>query len=548
MAPADERCAEHGADGLDERTVPPLGMTGQQFLTAGLSTVTEIEQYYSTIRDRPVLPAISPGYLKELLPEHAPEHGEAWSDIAKDIEDKIMPGVTHWQHPRYMAFFPASSTFPGILGEMWSAALTAPAFNWICSPVVTELETVVLDWLAQILHLPTAFLSSGQGGGVIQGSASEAVVTAMVAARERYVRRQIEREGLTDADEIEDRSFEIKSKLVALASEQAHSSVKKAAIIASTRFRSINTTREVAYALTGKTLRAKIKRLLANGLHPFFVGVTIGTTNTCAIDDLATISDVAKDYPDIWIHCDAAYAGAALVLPAYHHLSGQLHFVDSFNMNMHKWLLTNFDASPLYVQKRRHLTDALSISPAYLKNQYTDSGLVTDYRDWQIPLGRRFRALKIWFVLRTWGVEGLRAHIRHHIRLGVLFADLVRSRADLFSILTPPAFALTVIGVLPARGVRPDAVATHDETEPPPDQDSHIMAVPRLVEDDLQAANDNTRKVYAIIDEKKDFFLTSSVVDGMAAIRVVSANPLAEEKYVREVFDALVAAAEQVLA
>ncbi|QIW95681.1 hypothetical protein AMS68_001199 [Peltaster fructicola] len=532
---------------LDERAVPPLGMTGQQFLDAGLSAVNGIEQYYSTIQDRPVLPSVSPGYLKKLLPEHAPEHGEPWPSIAKDIEDKIMPGVTHWQHPRYMAFFPASSTFPGILGEMWSAALTAPAFNWICSPVVTELETVVLDWLAQMLHLPKTFLSSTQGGGVTQGSASEAVVTVMVAARERYVRRQIEREGLTDPDEVEDRSFEIKSKLVALASEQAHSSVKKAAIIASTRFRSINTTRDTAYALDGNTLRAKIEELITNGLTPFFVGVTIGTTNTCAIDDLASIAEVAKDYPDIWIHCDAAYAGAALVLPAYHHLSTQLHFVDSFNMNMHKWLLTNFDASPLFVQRRRYLTDALSISPAYLKNQYTDSGLVTDYRDWQIPLGRRFRALKIWFVLRTWGVEGLRAHIRHHIKLGRLFAGLIRSRSDLFSILTPPLFALTVITVRSARGAAVDVSKANDHIEPSPDQDSHIMATSTLADQDLQIANENTKKVYAIVDEKKDFFLTSSVVDGVAAIRVVSANPLAEERYIRQVFDVLVAAAEQVL-
>lgn len=542
--------SEHSIDrpgGFDERTVPPLGMTGQQFLEAGLSAVTEIEQYYSTIQDRPVLPSITPGWLKQLLPEHAPEQGEPWPSIAKDIEDKIMPGVTHWQHPRYMAFFPASSTFPGILGEMWSAALTAPAFNWICSPVVTELETVVLDWLAQILQLPKTFLSSTQGGGVIQGSASEAVVTVMVAARERYVRRQIEREGLTDPDEVEDRSFEIKSKLVALASEQAHSSVKKAAIIASTRFRSINTTRDTAYALDGKTLRAKIEELVAKGLSPFFVGVTIGTTNTCAIDDLASIADVAKDYPDIWIHCDAAYAGAALVLPAYHHLSIQLHFVDSFNMNMHKWLLTNFDASPLFVQRRRYLTDALSISPAYLKNQYTDSGLVTDYRDWQIPLGRRFRALKIWFVLRTWGVQGLRAHIRHHIKLGNLFASLIGSRSDLFSILTPPAFALTVITVRPARGAAVDVGKTNGHIEPPADPDSHVTAISTLTDQDLQTANENTKRVYAIVDEKKDFFLTSSVVDGVAAIRVVSANPLAEEKFIRQVFDVLVTAAEQVL-
>lgn len=235
----------HGHDStLDQRIVPPMGMTGSQFQEAAIATVNDIEKYYSTLADRPVVPSIEPGYMQKLLPDEAPQQGEEWESIAKDIEGKIMPGVTHWQSPKFMAFFPANSTYPGILGEMWSAALTAPAFNWMCSPVVTELETVVLDWLAKILKLPEVFLSSNEGGGVIQGSASEAIATVMVAARERFVRRQLERENLSPStsseEELEDRACEIRSKLVALGSEQAHSSTKKAAIIAGTRYRSIS--------------------------------------------------------------------------------------------------------------------------------------------------------------------------------------------------------------------------------------------------------------------------------------------------------------------
>lgn len=534
--------------GLDERTVPPMGMTGQQFQDAAISTVNDIERYYSTLSERPVVPSISPGYLQKLLPSEAPQQGEHWNAIAQDIERKIMPGVTHWQSPKYMAFFPANSTYPSILAEMWSAALTAPAFNWICSPVVTELETVVLDWLAKVLGLPDAFLSTAQGGGVIQGSASEAVVTVMVAARERFVTRQLERENITDPEEAEDRACEIRSKLVALGSEQAHSSTKKAAIIAGTRYRSITASRANDYALTGQNLRQKLEELTAKGLQPYYLTVSIGTTNTCAVDDFASIAAVAKDYPDIWIHCDAAYAGAALVLPESRHLAQQMSLVDSFDMNMHKWLLANFDASALFVQSRADLTRALSITPAYLRNQFTDAGLVTDYRDWQIPLGRRFRALKIWFVLRTWGVEGLQAHIRHHVRLGELFAELVRSRSDLFSIFTPPAFALTVITVNARKGRRAEVEdAAQNGGDPRPYEESQKVVHPQADEKELEAANKATEAVYKIIDERKEFFLTSTVIGGVFAIRVVSANPLAEEKYVRQVFEELVEAAEKVL-
>ncbi|GAB7354195.1 hypothetical protein MBLNU459_g4746t1 [Dothideomycetes sp. NU459] len=532
----------------DERPVPPMGMTSTAFTDAANSAVADIASYYDTVSTRPVLPSVSPGYLRALLPSRAPTSPEPWSAIRADLEAKIMPGITHWQSPDFMAFFPASSTYPGILAEMWSAALTSANFNWLCSPAVTELETVVLDWLARMLALPAAFESGGTGGGVIQGSASEATVTVMVAARERYVRRMIEREGITDEEEREDRMCELRGKLVALAGDQAHSSAHKAANIAGTRYRSIETTLEHGFALTGKKLRSTIEGLKAKGLEPYYLTVTLGTTNSCATDDFESIAHVKRDYPDLWIHVDAAYAGSALVCDEYQHYTKHFATFDSFDMNMHKWLLTNFDASCLFVQNRRDLTDALSITPAYLRNAFSDSGLVTDYRDWQIPLGRRFRALKIWFVIRTYGVDGLKAHIRHHIKLGNLFVDLIKSRPDLFSIFTPPAFALTVLTVKPRPGKVAQPHSSTDGADPRPYEESHVPVLPESRSGvDLKEANAVTKEVYELIDSRRQVFLTSSVIGGVYAIRVVSANPLAEEKGLRKAFDILVSTTEEVL-
>ncbi|KAH7396010.1 pyridoxal phosphate-dependent transferase [Cadophora sp. MPI-SDFR-AT-0126] len=495
-------------------------MDSKQFKEAAASAIDEIVSYYDTIEDRRVVSNVEPGYLKKLLPDGPPQDGESWADIQKDIETKIMPGLTHWQSPNFMAFFPASSSFPGMLGELYSAAFTAPAFNWICSPAVTELETIVLDWLAKLLNLPDCYLSTSHGGGVIQGSASEAIVTVMVAARDKYLRETTSHlSGL----ELEDAIAYKRSKIVALGSEAAHSSTQKAAQIAGVRYRSVPVSKDNGYALTGTALAQVLDECKAQGLEPFFLTTTLGTTATCAVDDFESIALTLATYapPDvpgeIWVHVDAAYAGAALVCPEYQHLTSQFQHFHSFDMNMHKWLLTNFDASCLYVKKRKDLIDALSIMPSYLRNEFSESGLVTDYRDWQIPLGRRFRSLKIWFVLRTYGVSGLQAHIRKHVKLGEVFAGLLETRRDLFEVVTGPNFALTVFTVVPKGEGR-----TKEEKD----------AV--------------TREVYELVNSRGEIYITSSVVGGEYVIRVVSANPLAEEKFVRKAFAILVDTAEEV--
>lgn len=432
-----------------------------------------------------------------------------------------------------------------MLGELYSAAFTAPAFNWLCSPAVTELETIVLDWLAKILHLPDCFLSHGEGGGVIQGSASEGVVTVMVAARERYL-NQCCRD--LQGKEREDQVNHTRGRLVALASEQSHSSIAKAALIAGVRYMSIPTRMEDDLALTGEGLLDALQKCKHEGLEPFFLSTNLGTTATCAVDRFTEIADVTTQSSNMWTHIDAAYAGAALVLEEYAPLTTPFAKFDSFSMNMHKWLLTNFDASCLYVRARHDLTSALSITPSYLRNPFSDSGLVTDYRDWQIPLGRRFRALKIWFVMRTYGVNGLKAHVRRHIALGERFAGWIRERSDLFTIIAPPAFALTVFTLAlpsshpshPANGhTEPaitDGLTTTSTSDDLPDTPSS-----------LTQTNTLTQTVYETINATGSIFLTSSLVKGIYAVRVVSANERTDETHLRRAFQILVSTTEGVL-
>lgn len=381
-----------------------------------------------------------------------------------------------------------------------------------------------MDWLARALSLPECFLSTavddqGQpsGGGVIQVSASDAVATVMVAARERRIRDiAVDEEGLPeDGDAFVDRTMDLRPRLVALGSDQAHSSTAKGAIIAGTRYRSVPTSLDENLEMTGAALRDVLVRCQHDGLIPYYLTVTMGTTSTCAVDRLADLHAVLAERPAwqrIWVHVDAAYAGAALVADEYKPLAADLGLADSFNMNMHKWLLVNFDASCLFVRARKDLINALDVTPAYLRNAYSDTGRVIDYRNWSISLGRRFRALKIWFVMRSYGLTGLAAHIRQTVAVGETFAALIRSRPDLFDIVSRPAFGLTVFQV---RQQGPDG----------PD------------------SSEVTRKVYELVNSRGDLFITSSVVAGVYAIRVVSATT--QEPYVRRAFDIVVEAAER---
>ncbi len=397
-----------------------------------------LNAYRRALPGMPVRSPAAPGDVLAALPPAPPTLGiadghDSWDRVFADLDRLILPALTHWQHPRFFAYFPANASPPAILGELLAAGLGVQGMLWITSPACTELETRVLDWLALALDLPPAFRSDpGPGGGVIQGTASEAALVALVAARDRLRRawRDAGRPGSPEP--------------VVYASTQAHSSIAKAAMIAGIaerpddrrHLRLIDT--DEAYALRADRLADALHDDLAAGLTPCFVCSTIGTTGTTAIDPTASIAVVIGEawaradsstagLPTPWLHADAAYAGSAFICPEFRHLAAGLDRCDSLCLNPHKWLLTNFDCSAFYLRDRRPVVEALSITPEYLRNSATDAGAVIDYRDWQVPLGRRFRALKLWLVLRYFGVEGLRQHIRRDVALAELFESLVRA-------------------------------------------------------------------------------------------------------------------------
>ncbi|MFO7632859.1 MAG: pyridoxal-dependent decarboxylase [Caldilinea sp.] len=333
------------------------------------------------------------------------------------MASKVVPGVTHWQSPNFFAYFPANTSGPAILGELLSAGLGVQGMLWITSPACTELETHMMDWLVEMLALPEKFKSTSTGGGVIQDSASSAVLTALLAARERATRFAINRIGGT-------------GKLVAYATSQTHSSLEKAMMIAGLgreNLRLIGV--DETYAMCPDALAKQIARDRADDLTPIFVCATVGTTSSNAIDPLPAIGAICQR-EQLWLHVDAAMAGTAALCPELRWIHDGLEYADSYSFNPHKWMFTNFDCDAFFVADRKALIDTLSILPEYLRNEATKTGAVIDYRDWQIPLGRRFRALKLWFVIRHYGVEGLQFHVRQHVQMAQQFAEWVRSSND----------------------------------------------------------------------------------------------------------------------
>ena len=388
----------------------------------------------------------------------------------------------------------------------------------------------MLDWLAKLLNLPEHMLSEGSGGGVIQGSASEANAASIVAGRERYLQRTTM--GLSSTERAKEIALK-RGKLVALASEQAHSCAEKGARVGGTLFRSVPVRKEDEYAITGDGLRKVLKECEEEGLEPYHITVCLGTTGTCAVDRLDEIEMVLKDYPDVWLHMDAAWAGTALICPEHHYLTKHFGCLDSFSTNLHKWLLTNFDCSPTYVKCREEWTDAFSITPSYLKNDYTDGGLVLDYRDWQVPLGRRFRSLKIWFIMRYYGVSGLQAHIRRTIKLGEHFTTLIRSRPDIFEIITPARFCLTVFRVLPPALGPVSSAVPHIGSEQEKQDGVH-----------LDLGNQISREVYETLNASGKIFFTSTTIDGVYTLRVVCGTENHTERSMTHAFEVILQESE----
>ncbi len=392
-------------------------MSPAEFRTAGHALIDWIAEYYEQVETYPVLSQAKPGEVRSQLPPAPPEHGESFDAMMADVDRIIMPGVTHWQSPNFFAFFPANTSGPAILGDLLSSGLGVQGMIWATSPACTELETHVLDWVADMLDLPEQFHSTSTGGGSIQDSASSAALAALVAARERATAFASNARGCD-------------GKLVAYVSTQTHSSIEKAIKIAGLGVDNLRVIPvDETYAMRPEVLAAQIEADRAAGLVPCFACATVGTTSSNAIDPLSAIGAICREQ-DVWLHVDGAMAGTAAICPEFRWLLNGLELADSFCFNPHKWMFTNFDCDCFFVADRRSLIMALTILPEYLRNAATASGAVIDYRDWQVSLGRRFRSLKLWFVIRHYGVEGLRHHIRQHIALGQAFKAWIEASDD----------------------------------------------------------------------------------------------------------------------
>ncbi|HEY6290233.1 MAG TPA: pyridoxal-dependent decarboxylase [Terriglobia bacterium] len=398
-------------------------MTPDEFRRQGRAVINWIADYYERVESLPVLSQVKPGEMRERLPNRAPEHGEPFETMLTDVERLILPGVTHWQSPNFFAYFPSNNSFPSILGELLSAGLGVQGMLWATSPACTELETHVLDWLVEMLGLPETFLSTGRGGGVIQDTASSSALCALLAGRERATGLATNQRGCD-------------GRLTAYTSAQAHSSIEKAVKIAGLGLQSLRLIEvDERFAMRADALAARIRQDRDSGRTPCFVCATVGTTSSNAIDPVREIAAICREH-GVWLHVDAAMSGTAALCPELRFIHDGLEYADSYCFNAHKWMFTNFDCDCFYVADRKALIDTLSVLPEYLRNQATESGAVIDYRDWHIQLGRRFRSLKLWFVIRHYGVDGLRRHVRRHVELAQQFASWVRED-DQFELAAP---------------------------------------------------------------------------------------------------------------
>jgi aromatic-L-amino-acid/L-tryptophan decarboxylase len=404
-------------------------MTPEEFRRHGHALVDWIADYWARLDELPVLPADPPGAVAAKLPAAPPADGDGLAGLLDDLDRIVVPGLTHWQHPGFFAYFPANTSGPSVLGDLAAAGLGVQGMLWATGPACTEVETVMLDWLAELLDLPTRFRSTGAGGGVIQDSASSATLVATLG-------------GLHRASGGRWRTDGVDGRYTAYTSTQGHSSIEKAARIAGIgdgHVRAVEVDPDTL-AMRPEALRAALDADRAAGLRPAVVVATIGTTSTTAVDPLPAIGAVCREY-GVWLHVDAAYAGSAAVCPELRWSHAGLELADSYCFDPHKWLLTGFDCDAFWVADREELVRALTVMPEFLRNAATESGAVIDYRDWQVPLGRRFRALKLWFVLRWYGAEGLRAHVRSGVELAARFAGRVAAD-ERFELMAPAPFSL----------------------------------------------------------------------------------------------------------
>ncbi len=456
-------------------------MTTKDFRKHAHELVDWMADYMENVENQRVTPDIQPYELYKQLPISPPKEGESFENIFSDFKNLIVPNMTHWQHPSFFAYFPANSSPPSVLAEMLTATLGAQCMIWQTSPAAAELEELMMNWLSELCDLPKDW------HGVIQDTASTATLCAILTAREKITNFAINENG-----------FENQAQFTVYSSAETHSSLDKALKIAGLGKKSLKKIAvDAAFAMQPEALEKQILADKAMGLVPLCVMANIGTTSSTAIDNVYEIALICNRHK-IWLHVDAAYAGTVAILPEKRHFFKGLELADSYVFNPHKWLFTNFDCTAYYVKDKRALIETFEILPEYLKTS-ADSK-VNNYRDWGVQLGRRFRALKLWFVMRTYGVEGLRAKIRKHLELTETFATKLKSIKH-FEILAPISVNLICFRYKP-EGITDEAV------------------LEKLNSDLLQALN-QTGKVY----------LSHTKLNKKYAIRLVIGQTNVEQKH-----------------
>lgn len=477
--------------------IPPE-REAKEFNDAAKRIAEWIAHYWETPENVRVFPSLQPGDIKRQLPHHPPANAETLDAILEDFERIILPGITHWNHPGFLAYFGTTGSLPGVLAETLAAALNVNGMLWRTSPSATELEEVVLDWIRQLLQLPAEFR------GVITDTASVSTLNALVAAREA-LQKNIRVHGTAGRSDL--------PVLRMYCSDQAHSSVEKAGIILGVGQENVcKIPSDEMFRMNVGALKTTIANDKANGFLPFAVVATAGTTATTSVDPLEAIADICAE-EKLWLHVDAAYGGAAALLPELRHLFRGIERADSIVFNPHKWMFTQSDCSILFVRHPAILKQAFSLVPEYLR---TDDENVTNYMDWGVQLGRRFRALKLWFILRRYGAEGIRGMIREHCRIAQLFARWI-DESSLFERTAPTPFSTICFRLHPS--------GLEDETK----------------------LEDLNKKLLDAVNASGKFFLSATKLRGKYILRVAIGNARTTEYTIRNLWDILQLEARKVL-
>ena len=461
-------------------------LSKSEFRQQAHQVVDWIADYLDNIEKFPVKSQITPGAIKHQIAENPPLTGENMQDIFEDFKKIIPPGITHWQHPGFMALFPSNSSYESVLAEFLTAGLGVNAMVWETSPAATELEEKMMEWIAQNFGIPAGWK------GVIHDTASISTLTAIITAREKYSAFQINNHGFNEFNQ-----------LTMYCSDQTHYSIEKGAKAAGIGFNHvIKIASDENYAMQPALLENKIVEDIAAGKQPFMVVAALGTTSSLAFDPLKEISAICKKY-NLWLHIDAAYAGSAFILPEYQHYLNGIVDADSYVFNAHKWLFTNFDCSLYFVKDAPLLINTFSSNPDYLKRTLDE---VTNFKDWGLPLGRRFRALKLWFMLRSFGIEGIQSKLRKHIALANYFYKQISYNTS-WEIMAP--FVMNVI-----------CLRYHPKSN-----------------NDVQYLNQMNENLVTEINSTGKFFISGTKLKGNYVIRVVIGQTNVEQKHVDELLN-----------